>query len=85
MHEKLEHWFYCADDSIYVSFYASPLIHIGCIGNRIRHQTLERVGKQVEEVNFCFSSYPPAPEKQPSHGATHKLHCISLDIFCYTL
>ena len=42
MQEKLEHWFYCADDSIYVSFYASPFIHIGCIGNRIRHQTLER-------------------------------------------
>ena len=74
MQEKLEQWFYCADDSIYVSFYASPFIHICCIGNRIRHQTLERVGKQVEEVNFCFSSYPPAPEKQPSHRATHKLH-----------
>ena len=40
--EKLEQWFYCTDDSIYVSFYASSFIHIGCIGNRIRHQTLER-------------------------------------------
>ena len=41
--------------------------------------TRERVGKQVEEVNFCFSSYPPAPEKQPSHRATHKLYCSVLE------
>ena len=43
--------------------------------------TRERVGKQVEEVNFCFSSYPPAPGKQPSHGATHKLYCSILKFF----
>ena len=43
--------------------------------------TRERVGKQVEEVNFCFSSYPPAPGKQPSHGATHKLYYSVFEFF----